>query len=149
MRISDWSSDVCSSDLNRKIRQENVPLQFQRLNLIDDFVGIVDGLRQVAEHLIHLGLRLEIEFIIRKAEPVAFPVADGGAFQLTGIDNKQNIVGVRIFLINIMGVIGGDDINIVFFGESKQGSVHLTLILHFVALNLHIIIFNNKQKEER
>src|SRR3546814_6622528 len=86
MRISDWSSDVCSSDL-----------------------------------------------IIRKAEPVAFPVADGGAFQLTGIDTKQNIVCVRIFLINIMGVIGGDDLYIVFFGESKQGSVHLLLFLHFVA----------------
>src|SRR3546814_18810574 len=54
------------------------------------------------------------------------------------------MVCVRILLSNIMGVNGGDDLYVVFFGESKQGSVHLLLFLHFVALNFNIIIFTKK-----
>src|SRR3546814_13704704 len=50
MRISDWSSDVCSSDLLIRIHQEpEVPITQEDLNMAIDSLLFIDGELRAAE----------------------------------------------------------------------------------------------------
>src|SRR3546814_6695688 len=74
MRISDWSSDVCSSDLSRHRRRE-LDAQIEplvRSALRDQGDGLVDGTTQIEYLLVqyqHAGLALgEVENVVDDAE---------------------------------------------------------------------------------
>ena len=75
----------------------------------------------VKEEAVHLFLGLEVEIGAGKLEAV--PVVEVG----TRVDAEQDIVGQGIFFLNVVGVVGADDLEPVFFGELKQGLVDVFL----------------------
>ena len=130
---------------NREVGQQDVALEFQRLYLVHNLVGVVNGLRQVLEQFRHFGGALEIKLIVRKAEPVvasakaiAFPY--GLALQFAGVHAQQNVVGIGIVPIHVMRIVGGDDLDIVFGGKLEQHRIHFFLGGQLVPLQLHVII---------
>src|SRR3546814_9202781 len=56
MRISDWSSDVCSSDLTVALAIEMLGRQLEGLQFVGARVGIGPGLRHVEAELDALGV---------------------------------------------------------------------------------------------
>src|SRR3546814_1521098 len=58
MRISDWSSDVCSSDLLRRDEAVDHVVLGRRLQVLADGEKVDVGRAQVVHHLQHLALAL-------------------------------------------------------------------------------------------
>src|SRR3546814_14692479 len=85
MRISDWSSDVCSSDLERRYRQASGKRRF-RLQLarggqpVDDFAGPLQPTVELAlrpQRLVQpqLALRLQVERSPKRRQAMEAPDA--------------------------------------------------------------------------
>src|SRR5207245_7790050 len=78
----------------------------------------------------HLRSALEIELVRRKFHAVR--VAHG----LAGLNAQQNFLSVRIFVMQVMAIVGGDQRNTGFFREANEFGVHALLDLHALVLNL-------------
>ncbi len=52
----------------RKMGKEDIPFQIQQLNLINDFIGIVNGFRKIMEYLAISSGGLEIELVVGKCK---------------------------------------------------------------------------------
>ena len=119
------------------------------LALVHNFHGIVQRLWHILEQFPHFSLRLEIKLVVPESETAAFH--DGAFFHkftdsrcglfFAGIDAKQNIVRVGVFLVYIVGVVGADNFYLVFVGPAQQHFIHLVLLRHLVSLDLDVIVF--------
>ena len=96
-----------------KVRQGYVLLEFERFDLAENITRIVDGLRNVLEQFIHLGLCLEVKLVIEESKTFALHghiiiakfFVGRRALLLACIDTKQNIMCVGVALIDIVRVI--------------------------------------------
>src|SRR3546814_5500033 len=82
MRISDWSSDVCSSDLLRHPRGRGAGARTVGKDMAEDDVGIVDQGQAVGEHLVILG---------RKSGDQVGADGDGGPRGLETLDQPHHV----------------------------------------------------------
>ena len=56
------------------MRKQNILLQFQRINLIYNFIRVIDGLRNIAEKLRHFFCRFKIKLIVVESKTLSFHI---------------------------------------------------------------------------
>src|SRR5574343_259835 len=66
------------------------------------------------------------------------------AFLFAGIDIKKNVVGIIIFPVGIMAVVGGNHRHIILLGEFEKGLIDGFLLLYVVPLQFNKVIFSKK-----
>ena len=50
-------------------------------------------------------------------------------------------MGVGVFLVDVVGVVGADNLDVVVFGEAQEHFVDLILLGHVVALEFDVVVF--------
>src|SRR6218665_811620 len=92
------------------------------------------------EKLFHFFSRLEIIFLVSQSITVTTSTAYWGRLFFTIAHAQQNIVGVRIFLIYIENVVGGNGFYVMLLCKSNQRAVHAVFIFLIVAHQFEIEI---------
>src|SRR3546814_20203055 len=102
MRISDWSSDVCSSDLPRRGTLSGHPLGAWPTNVWDDIgnVGHNHPERRCGDHPAQFPLALAKRAILLYTQPgdlVCDPFCGSGPTQVADLDAGRAFVGADLF----------------------------------------------------
>jgi hypothetical protein len=58
-----------------------------------------------------------------------------------GVDAQQDVVGVVVFLIDVVRIVGANHFYVVFAGPAQEHFVHLVLFFHLVALDFDVVVF--------
>ena len=92
--------------------------------------GVIESLRKVLKDLPHLLLTLQIKLIVRESHPIFI------VYTRCGLDRQENIMGLRIFAIYIVNIVGADHRYSRFFGKARKLRIDprfffQTLILQF------------------
>ena len=91
--------------------------------------GAAQGIGNLAEHLGHLRGSLEIELV--GGEFHAVRVAHG----LSGLDAKQDFLGVRVFVVQVMAIVRGNQRDARFLRETNQLRIHALFDVQPLILN--------------
>src|SRR3546814_20608235 len=102
MRISDWSSDVCSSDLDITIKRDGEDIVVGRPVRVDNRLRRVAEIKQIAFAIGHIETVGEMCFIQRPrpSEKVVKPVFAGG--------NEITELELHVLRPTFDGYVGGD-----------------------------------------
>src|ERR1043165_3390746 len=135
------------------MRKHNGTLKLQGHNLIYNEAGVFYCFRQIGEELSHLRGVLEVELIVVEGKTqIAWTIfiiisellCAWGALLLTGVDAKENVVGVVILYINVVRIVAGYDGYVVLTGKLHQYLVRLDLLRYLVALQLYVVIISEE-----
>jgi len=95
------------------------------------------------EHLLHLLGGLEVELL-------------RGILQTVGIvdiracaDTEQNVVGIGVFVLEIVDVVGADDRQVEFVGDLDELFIALDLFRKVVVLEFDIVVFRARTDRGR
>ncbi len=94
--------------------------------------------RNFAEDSKHLVRRFEIELVRWKFHPALV------AHRLAGLNAQQNFLGVRVFVMQVMAVVGRHQRNPGLFRKPHQMRIHTLLDLQSLILNLQKEILFSK-----
>src|SRR5699024_9797332 len=122
------------------VGQQQLGAELHIIDLFNNFVGVVDGRRQIAEELLHLPGRLQVKFGIQIVVIICKPETVGIVNISVGLQCQQDIVRLRIFLLHIMRIVGRDHLDVVLFGPFDQRFVTAVLISQPVPLPLDVVI---------
>ena len=107
-------------------------MEFAELNLdialLGHFQRIAHRLRDLVKAGLHLLSRAQIKLLGGVVHPLGV-----GKLCLRA-DANQAIVGVRVVFLDVMNVVGGDELDSEFLGKRNQNSVHLGLLRDAVIL---------------
>src|SRR3546814_13336232 len=85
MRISDWSSDVCSSDLSARRRFELLHATFQLIQpLVGPLRGLIGGLRALGR-----ALHARVELIEARVDPREVVIVGGAGPKAQGGEDRH------------------------------------------------------------
>src|SRR5690606_14681732 len=90
---------------------------------------------------LHFVLTFEIIFLVRQTVTIAAASANGRCLLFAIFYAEQNIVGVGVFLLNIIGVVAGHNFHIVALRHFNKHAIYALFVLLVVAHNFHIKIF--------
>src|SRR5690606_7834344 len=90
-------------------------------NFIVYLQRIVQGFRNIREQSAHLSFGLKIKIGTWKPETLLF------IYLVARIDTKEYIVRFPVFLFQIMGVIGRNDLHVMLTGEPNKGLIDIFL----------------------
>ena len=106
---------------------------------VRDFLRIFDCALVALEQRLHLRFAAEVEILRLIAHPVLI------VQRLAGLDAQQHIVGLRVLLAEIVGIIGADHGNPGFLMDFQNRLVYQLLIPDTVVLKLQIKVLRAKQ----
>src|SRR4029077_8230487 len=84
-----------------------------------DIHSAAQRLRKLAEYLRHLHGRLEVKLVGLEFHSIR--VAHGRA----GLDAEQDVLGVSVVVMDVMPIVGGDDMNTGLFRKTDQFAVDI------------------------
>ena len=120
-------------------RHGNTPIFQLHIAPLGNPQRVFDRARHMPEQFLHLLRRFEIELLCR-------------VFELIGVidvrsrpDTEQNIVGVCVFVLQVVDVIGTDDRQVKFPGDSDELLVTLNLLGQVVVLEFDVVVFAAEQ----
>ena len=90
--------------------------------------GVIQGFRIVRKCLFHLSPGFEVKFVRRKPKPFFL------INTFSRLNAEQNVMGLSVFTIQVMTVIGGHHGDGQVFTKFTETSVHFFLFHHFVGL---------------
>src|SRR3546814_15408877 len=120
MRISDWSSDVCSSDRPSAIAQHDLGLPGQRLDILADLQTDADR-RAVEEGLAKKAAERHRAAIIgRAAETLARGAEKGAIFIIAGFEVDRVEVLLIRQILHGTAVVGDDGVDLVAARKQRE-----------------------------
>src|SRR5690606_12590720 len=123
---------------NTKFGKQDFAGQVERFNLVHHLLDVQDGFRDVLEELLHFIRRLEVVLLVGKPITITTSPSDRCGTFFTIFYAEQDIMGLCIFFITIIGVVGGHQFNIMVLGHLHQYLVHTILIFLSVAHDLYV-----------
>ena len=100
--------------------------------LVHDLLGDVAGFGDIRKDLPHLLFGLQIELVVGEAHAVGIGIVGFRA------DAQQHVVSRRILLIDIVGVVGGDEGDVQLLGQLLEHGVDLLFFVQPLILDLQV-----------
>ena len=111
-------------------REDRVPeLELDRGPLGDE-QRVVACFRRLAEQMAHLLRALDVELVAVELEPVRV------ALQRAGLHTQQRVVGLRVFLLRVVAVVGREQRRIELARDVEQRADDLGVVVDAVVLEL-------------
>ena len=85
----------------------------------------------------HLGRGLEVVVGAGEGEPLTGPVAGGDVHGRAGVDAEQVLLGRRVLLVDVVGVVGGQQRDLQVLRQPEQPVAHPLLEREVVVHQLH------------
>ena len=96
---------------------------------------------QIAKQFHHFFLRLYIELVVGKTHAAVV------AHRFASLDAQQHFMRPRIFLRDVMAIVGGDDRHRQFFGKSNELWVNAVLDFDALVLDFNVKAVATKNVE--
>src|SRR5699024_10414690 len=122
------------------VGQQQLGAELHIIDFFNNFVGVVNGRRQITEKLLHLPGRLQVKFGIQLVVIICKPKTVGIVNISVGLQRQQDIVRLGIFFLHIMRIVGRDHLDVVLFGPFYQRFVAAVLIEQSLKMELFIVL---------
>src|SRR5699024_6100112 len=122
------------------VGQQQLGAELHIIDFFNNFVGVVNGRRQITEKLLHLPGRLQVKFGIQLVVIICKPETVRIVNISVGLQRQQDVVRLGIFLLHILRIVGGDHLYVVFFGLLDLRLFPAVLIAQPVTLQLNVVV---------
>src|SRR5690606_20323290 len=131
--LSSFASICFVSHINEflrdiEFRKQYIAGKFIGFTFVEDFTDIENCFGQIRKNLLHLLIDFQVKLIVWKSKPeFSSTLADVSfrfLFVLTIFYTKKDVVRNRIFFMGVIGIVGGNILDIVFFTELQQRVIH-------------------------